>query len=163
MLYYHPPKELALDARVSMLIDPNTRWWNFALICSLFDPWEVDKICSLVLSPLGHPDQVVWQGTKNGLFTVKSAYYLEMQNRIQQMGECSNARQEMEVWKLIWNMKAPPVLKNFTWKLCHNLLPTRVNIYSKKIVPDPLCPCFLREEESLYHILWQCPSAMAIW
>jgi hypothetical protein len=56
MLYYHPPKELALDAHVSMLIDPNTLWWNFALIHSLFDPWEVDKICSLVLSPLGHPD-----------------------------------------------------------------------------------------------------------
>jgi hypothetical protein len=65
---------------------------------------------------------VVWQGTKNGFFTVKSAYYLEMQNRIQQMGECSNARQEMEVWKLIWNMKAPLVFLLGSYLIIYFLL-----------------------------------------
>jgi hypothetical protein len=123
----------------------------------------VGQICSLPLSPLGHPDQMVWSGNKSGLFTVKSAYYLEMQHRNQAKGESSTAWQEVGMWKSIWNLNVPPVLKNFLWKVCHNVLPTKVNLFSKKIVQDPLCPCCSREEESLFHILWNCPSSMAFW
>jgi hypothetical protein len=123
----------------------------------------VGQICSLVLSPLGHSDKVVWQGTKHGFFSVKSAYHLEMQHRNQTRGESYTTGQAGEIWKAVWNLQAPLVLKHFFWKVCNNILPTKVLLSSKKIVQNLLCPCYLREEENIYHILWSCPSSTAVW
>lgn len=39
------------DATVSTLINANTRWWDSALIHSIFTPTEAARICSLALSP----------------------------------------------------------------------------------------------------------------
>jgi hypothetical protein len=100
-LIHHPLQGMAGESRVCELIDPHTKWWNFELIRAIFDPWEAGQICSLVLSPLGHSDQVIWQGTRHGLFSVKSAYHLEMQHPIQSRGESSNAGQMGGVWKAI--------------------------------------------------------------
>jgi hypothetical protein len=136
ILVHLPQQSLAVDSRVIELIDPRTRWWNFDLIRANFDPWEAGQICSLPLSPLGQPDQIVWQGTKNRYFTVKSAYYMEMQHRNCSKGESSTRRQNEGVWKTIWTLSVPPVLKNFAWKVCQNILPTKANLFSKKIVQD---------------------------
>jgi hypothetical protein len=57
----------------------------------------------------------------------------------------------------------PPVVKHFAWKVCNNILPTKVNLFAKKIVQDPFCQFCLREEENIVHLLWFCPSSMAVW
>jgi hypothetical protein len=46
---------------------------------------------TVVPSPLKHPDQLIWRGSKNGMFTVKSTYHLEKQIRAQAWGENSTA------------------------------------------------------------------------
>jgi hypothetical protein len=51
----------------------------------------------------------------------------------------------------------------FWWRLGNNLLPTKANLVKKKIITDPLCPICLLEPETSYHILWGCPSAVAVW
>jgi hypothetical protein len=55
------------------------------------------------------------------------------------------------------------VEKNFVWHACHEILPTRVNLHRRKIVDDALCPLCGIEEESVIHVLWQCPSAADVW
>lgn len=117
----------------------------------------------MVLSPLRHPDKLVWIGTKNGLFLVRSAYHLEMTRRVQEFGECSKTKENHDFWKAIWNLQAPAVLKNFVWKICNNLLPTKENLFRKHIVHDPLCPFCLVNTETTCHILWSCPSSVAVW
>jgi hypothetical protein len=49
-----PPSQSVLhpEARVNMLIDQATGWWNLNLVHSLFDPDDVDRIGSVLLSPL---------------------------------------------------------------------------------------------------------------
>ena len=42
-------------------------------------------------------------------------------------------------------------------------MPTRVNLYRRKIVEDALCPLCGREEETVLHVLWQCPSIADVW
>jgi hypothetical protein len=54
-------------------------------------------------------------------------------------------------------------MKNFVWKICHNLLPTKVEFFTKNIVQDPLCPFCLTEEKTNCHILWRCPSSLVVW
>jgi hypothetical protein len=52
--------------------------------------------------------------------------------------------------------------KKFIWRACHEILPTRANLYKRKIIDDPKCPMCGREEETTFHALWSCP-AMDVW
>jgi hypothetical protein len=91
----------------------------------------------MIISPLGQDDKMIWKGTPLGLFTVKSAYHMEMQRISQERGECSGEYGGGMVWKAIWDLKALPVLRNFCWKVSNNLLPNMENLFGKKIVPNP--------------------------
>jgi hypothetical protein len=94
---------------------------------------------------------------------IKSAYHMALQRKSQGLGECSNANKEKKVWNNIWRLQASAVVRNFAWKVAHDLLPTKRNLYKKKIVLDPLCPICLQENEDTVHILWGCHSSMGVW
>jgi hypothetical protein len=53
--------------------------------------------------------------------------------------------------------------KNFLWRACHEILPTKHNLFKRKITSDPLCPiCGLADETSL-HILFFAALVRRIW
>lgn len=52
--------------------------------------------------------------------------------------------------------------KNFS-RACHNLLPTKDNLLTRKVVKEPFCPVCEREPETVFHALWGCPTAMGVW
>jgi hypothetical protein len=68
-----------------------------------------------------------------------------------------------EVWKNIWSLQVPGVLKLFIWKVCNNALPTKENMFSRKIVQDPLCPICEGQVETVWHALWDCPTSIRVW
>jgi hypothetical protein len=119
----------------------------------------VDSICSIPLSPLLPSERLVWAATKQGIFTLRSAYFLEKLKREQERGESSNVGANRIFWKSLWAMNVPGVLKNFMWKVSLNLLPTKDNLHRKKIAPDPLCPICHQERKTTGHILWGCRSS----
>ncbi|XP_062147881.1 uncharacterized protein LOC133856858 [Alnus glutinosa] len=43
--------------------------------------------------------------------------------------------------KIIWIGPKSGKLKLFAWRACQNLLPTRDNLYKRKVIQDPSCPC----------------------
>lgn len=92
---------IAEDARVRELIDKNTRWWNISLIHEVFQADESATICQMHASPYYKKDQLVWIGTSNGEFSVRSAYHLEERNS-KGNGECSQAFVHGNLWKRIW-------------------------------------------------------------
>lgn len=117
----------------------------------------------MVLSPNGQLGRLVWAGTSNGMFTVRSAYPFEKARILGEKGECSSAFQCSGIWKKLWKMRVPRVVKNFLWRVCNNLLPTKENICRKVIVNDPMCPICSAQLETIRHILWKCNSATAVW
>jgi hypothetical protein len=159
---FSPRKILEQNARVSVLIDQNTRMWNVGLILEVFLEDEAELICSKPLSPLPVEDRIIWRGTKNGIFSVRSAYFLEMENIANQIGGVSKP-DEGRNWKEIWNLRVPNVVKLFLWKALHNLLPTRTNLARKGVINDTVCPICGRVDESVEHILWSCSSSMDVW
>jgi hypothetical protein len=49
------------------------------------------------------------------------------------------------------------------WKAVNNILPTRVNLFKRKVVEDPMCQCYKQEEETIIHVLWTYLAAMDVW
>jgi hypothetical protein len=156
-----PPAVLDPSAKVCELIERNTRWWNISLLEQIFSPDEVKKILSIPLSSTNKDDILLWRGTVKGEFSVRSAYHLQRELEEVNMAGCSTS--SSDVWDKIWRMKVPNVEKHFLWKASHEILPTRANLFRRKIIDDPLCPICGLEEETVFHILWQCSSAMDVW
>lgn len=74
----------------------------------IFDPGEVAQICSVVVSHLGQPDRIVWMGSFDGCFSVKSAYHLAVSRRAQEKGESSKEVADGHIWRAIWRLSITP-------------------------------------------------------
>ena len=77
--------------------------------------------------------------------------------------ECSFNPKVSELWGVIWKLAIPNAGKNFMWRAYHNLLPTKRNLLSRKVVKEPMCPFCEMEEETVSHIIWECPSSRDVW
>jgi ribonuclease HI len=158
-----PPMLLDSNALVCELIDRDTKWWNLPMLKNLFAEEEVNLILSLPISVSNQGDKQIWRGTKNGFFSVKSAYFIQKELERKEEAESSARRGISRVWQEIWKLRLPNAGKIFLWRACHEILPTWVNLYRRKIVEDALCPLCGREEETVLHVLWQCPSTADMW
>lgn len=107
---------------------------EYPLIHDIFSAEEAMRICSLALSPHGQQDKLMWIGNSNGVFLVKSAYHLEKERLIRGRGGCSRATQSSKVWKKIWQLRVPRVVKPFLWRACNNSLPTRDNLFKGELL-----------------------------
>jgi hypothetical protein len=79
---------LTPDARVSSLIDEETCWWNFQLVQDNFSREVADFICNIPVFPQRQQDKLIWAGTKNGVFSVRSAYHLALDRKERNRGSC---------------------------------------------------------------------------
>ena len=107
-------------------------------------------------------DRIIWSLTTSGEFSVKIAYHLDME-RGKGKGECSRPGQGNVVWQYLWHMQVPNSTKVFLWRPCKSILPTKDNLKRRKVVQDDLCLICHREEETVAHILWECPSSKDVW
>ena len=51
----------------------------------------------------------------------------------------------------------------FGWRACLEILPTRVNLARRRIIPDNMCHCCKRFPETGVHVLWECYAAQDVW
>jgi hypothetical protein len=96
-----------------------------SLIHEIFSTEEVDLIGRLAVSPHTGMDRLVWSCTKNGEFTVRSAYHLAKDKFEVDRRSYSNRDNNRTLWKAIWNIEVPQVAKIFLWKACSDILPTK--------------------------------------
>jgi ribonuclease HI len=159
-----PPTLLAPSATVKELIDPDSKNWNYDLLVRLFSNSEVKNILTIPLCRTNQDDVLIWRGTTKGVFSVRSAYHMHKELEEADKPESSSTRAtNSAVWDKLWKLHIPNVEKNFLWKACHDILPTRANLFKRKITEDSRCPICGLEAETTLHILWQCPSAMGVW
>ena len=70
---------------------------------------------------------------------------------------------EKRLWKKIWEMRAPPKVKNFLWRACRFALPTKQSLMRRKILEDPTCERCKNAVEDPLHALWLCPELDVVW
>ena len=120
---------------------------------------EVQLILTIPISRTNQSDALIWRGTSNGSFFVKSAYhmYMEVEERI--VAGTSSTTGSTEIWKKLWALSTLNVeKKNFLWRACHDILPMRENLMKRKFLNDPACPLCGFMVETGFHTLWQCPA-----
>jgi hypothetical protein len=162
-LVHSPVGALGQEATVSQLIDRESGCWIPNVVIENFRKEEAEAILNIPLSPNLPQDRVIWIGSKSGLFSVKSAYYIGRSLKEEARGQCSYAGNQPDIWKDLWSLKVPGKVKMFAWRACQNLLPTRENLYIRKVIQDPSCPCCGLAVENVIHCLWSCPAAGDVW
>jgi hypothetical protein len=141
-----PHRILGQQAVVGDLIDQRQGIWKSDLIHEVFMHEEAKIIENIPLSPYLPPDKLIWKETTDGKFTVWSAYHLGKSLTVCSGGQSSFAIKDQGMWKFLWTLWVPNQVKMFTWRACHEILPTPANLFKRKVGENNLCPCCKRDD-----------------
>ncbi|KAK9991235.1 hypothetical protein SO802_026220 [Lithocarpus litseifolius] len=111
-------------------------------------------------------DSVYWKHSKDGNYTVKSAYKVarSLLKKEEWVEPSSSGRVGVNrVWAVLWRLRIPNKIKVFGWRACHDILPTRRNLKKKRVLLEDLFPFCSSFQESTIHVLWECKAAQDIW
>lgn len=97
-------------------------------------------------------DYIAWNYTKNGHFTVRSAYHLRMSmNKIKSgRPESSSSVQTHKSWLALWDTPAPNKAKIHMWRLLKNGLAVGIELQRRCIKAGVFCAA-CGQEETVYH------------
>ena len=122
-----------------------------------------EDILWLKLGNLSSRDKLVWKENKAKVFSIKTAYQVALRLHHPHAGEHSLATMDQKIWKRIWSINVPPKVRTFVWWACSHILLTKANLFHKKVPVDPLCSACGQADETMAHILWECPLARNVW
>ena len=112
-----PQKHNTGVVKVTQLIDKETSTWKAELIKETFLPHKADNILSIPLSPQLPEDSRVWAWSKNGFFTVRSAYGVSLKllktSTPRTSGDSSDKAKAAEFCKGLWKIDCPNKIKHF--------------------------------------------------
>lgn len=103
-------------------------------------------------------DTLYWNMEHTGQYTVKNAYRL-----LQKQKGSWNEGNHMEFWKTFWSIKAPPQVMNLVWRASMYCLSTLVQLQTKHVQVNNVCPVCKEGAETIMHVLVQCKAASACW
>jgi ribonuclease HI len=150
---------------INQLIDRNSNTWNTPLLRELFFEHDVQAILGIELPLQNLEDRLAWQPERNGIFTVKSAYWLALSLKHQQrdVGSTSSKTDgERSLWNCIWKTDVPPKVRIFGWRLATDSLPTRKNKFRRTLEPDDTCTICGSAVEDAHHATVRCSKAAGL-
>ena len=56
-----------------------------------------------------------------------------------------------------------PKVRNFMWRACSDILPTAANLRRQRVPVDFTCTICQQQDETVAHVLWECPLARNVW
>ena len=161
------PRTSLVSYKVAWLLDKETRSWDVHKVRSSFLPHEADTILGIAICPRLLKDSLIWAWTANGRFPVKSAYKiakkcLKESSHKANAGSASKNDKMKSLWNLIWKLKCPNKIKQFMWRSCRDILPTKHRLKARGIhIEDDCDQCGL--SESTGHVFWGCKLAAKVW
>jgi hypothetical protein len=126
---------------------------------------DIEVILQIKLHPRRVDDVLAWAPATNGLFTVKSAYWLGMDelHRPSQGATSRAPNGRRAIWKTLWGCPAPPKVRVFAWKLATNSLATWENKKKRNMEVIDTCVICGMESECTFHTFCRCPMARSLW
>ncbi|KAK4387778.1 putative mitochondrial protein [Sesamum angolense] len=142
------------------LISEDLHDWNVELIRAMFWPEDRDLILQTPLSLVGSVDLLVWHYSKNGIFSVRSAYHLALSMSVK--ASSSGTGWPLQLWHKVWQAPAPNKVKLFIWRAIRNILP-RQAICRGAFLMTISHALFESVSEGPIHTFFHCAFARQVW
>lgn len=148
--------EERLEERVCDLWQTGTGW-----IHEIIEPYMSEenrlRLASVVIDEVtGVRDRMSWGESKDGLFTVKSAYTFLMRN--------TEPRPNMEaLYRRVWSVINPERVRVFLWLVTHQVIMTSMECKRRHLSDNSVCPLCKGGDETILHVLRDCPAAAGLW
>ena len=94
-----PPPFLPPNAKVSLLIDPESATWKVDQVQQLFMPLDAKLILSIPLSARLPLDHLIWSQMPMGVFTTRSAYKMLSNSAMANNASSSNLNPQKQFWR----------------------------------------------------------------
>ncbi|GLT80127.1 hypothetical protein SLA2020_515820 [Shorea laevis] len=149
------PLDLA-NLSVSHFITEDKRW-NLSLLVSLLPQHILNSIAAIpipIMNQLG--DERFWHASKNGDFTVSSAFSIIQSQRIAHS-------QTTTQWDWIWKLKCSERIKMFVWLLQQDRVLTNSVRFDRHFASSPMCPRCGQAVETPIHLLRDCYFSKLVW
>ncbi|KAF2312615.1 hypothetical protein GH714_035237 [Hevea brasiliensis] len=117
------------------------------IIRNLFNDKDVALIGQIPLLQTRRDDVRFWIHDCKGIFTVKSAYKWLMDNF-----NASSPGESVGFWNKMWQLKIPPKIKNFIWRLGSDCVPLKSLFLQRHVDIDTLCSMCGLEIEDWRHV-----------
>lgn len=155
---YRDPKLL-----VHSFIRRDTRDWDTNLLLDYFHPEDIPLILKLRPSNTWSMDGYAWSYTKSGVYSVKSGYA-----RLQKIKRCEAEDQVLQpsitgLQSHVWSIPAPGKMKHFMWQALTGCIATTERLAYRHLSTDRSCPRCGDSEETINHLLFECPPALQVW
>jgi len=153
---------------VKELVDPLTLTWDHDKLQRFFTPLDAEVISSIPLTTRGQNDFWAWHYEKAGVFSVRSAYRMLVQKKenltawLEHTPSTSDIRANEKEWTAIWQLKVPPKIKVFLWRLARHSIPTADVLHRRHIAPHAAC-LVCGVPDSWKHSLLECNLAKCVW
>lgn len=163
----HPPRpprpitEVDEAEKVSMYLHSNNTGWDLDKLRLVVEPEDFEVIVSLKISPVAQQDLVGWHYTQDGIYTVKSGYWVAMHLPENTVIQPTNGNQLLK--QKMWRTKIPSKIQHFLWKLLSRSLATGNNLRRRHITRDVICKRCFQTEETESHLFFDCDYAKQIW
>ena len=66
-------------------------------------------------------------------------------------------------WSGVWKLKIPGKIKHFLWRACTDSLPTKLNLWRRKITAGLECEVCNSNPKNTIHALWDYEETRAVW
>ncbi|XP_006574198.1 uncharacterized protein [Glycine max] len=141
---------------------PENGWeWTFSWRRNLFDNEMgvasnfIDYIATIRISG-NLKDTWMWGAEPNGIFSTKSAYNLI---KAEQFSKAQGSG-----FYQLWDLKVPPKVLSFAWRLLWDRLPSKDNLSKRQIQLDnDLCPLCQSQPETVSHLFFTCDKVLPLW
>lgn len=132
------------------------------MINELFHQDSVNAILAIPLSRWSNSDILFWGRNKNGVYSVRSGYWLGMLGDYTSR-QMNSSLVERKLWNRVWSLKGPPKIKHFLWRASKNTLPVNDVRFKRHMADSPLCSRCNVSSETICHALLDCQHSSWVW
>ncbi|CAN1248831.1 Putative ribonuclease H protein At1g65750 [Linum perenne] len=139
------------NLRVCDLWMLETREWDVELLEHVFEQADVEAIISTTTLVGRGADEIIWTADKQGEYSVKSGYKVYMNRCVNRL-----ALNRSGDWSRIWQLKLPPKIRHFAWRLARQVIPVRAELRRRHYdVPEECGVCGMVVED-FCHLFGEC-------
>jgi ribonuclease HI len=150
--------------RVEEVLLDDGQGWDEEKLREIFFDGDVDDILKIPVGRAGTDDYLAWNYTKNGIFSVRSAYHLKMHLNSARTGSASSSSslEDHMGWLAMWAANVTGKAKIHVWRLIQNGLAVGDDLQRRRIKSRVRCIVCDREE-TLMHRFWECAHSAETW